>query len=174
MTDIFQKRILVPSTLATWCKRSTHWKRPWCWEKTGEEGGDRGWDWSDGIVNSVDMSLSKLWEMVEDGEAWRVRYDGETEQQWLERTWSLSQKLGRGWNLTSLSSRWITLFLVLSALQISSPAKGYSAHPFCSRGGARLLQTCLGAGDSTVKQACGNLSSLTGDQACAPYIRSKS
>ena len=96
-------------------------------DRAGEEGGDRGWDWSDGIVNSTDMSLSKLWEIVEDGEAWRVRYDGETEQQWLERTWSLSQKLGRGWNLTSLSSRWITLFLVLSALQISSPAKGYSA-----------------------------------------------
>ena len=34
------------STLATWCKEPTHWKRPWCWErlKVGGEGDDRGWD----------------------------------------------------------------------------------------------------------------------------------
>ena len=32
-------------TLATWCEKSTHWKRPWCWErlKAGELG-DRAWD----------------------------------------------------------------------------------------------------------------------------------
>ena len=34
------------STLATWCKELTHWKRPWCWEGLGAggEGDDRGWD----------------------------------------------------------------------------------------------------------------------------------
>ena len=34
------------STLASWCKELTHWKRPWCWErlKVGGEGDDRGWD----------------------------------------------------------------------------------------------------------------------------------
>ena len=25
------------STLATWCKESTHWKRPWCWEDRKQE-----------------------------------------------------------------------------------------------------------------------------------------
>ena len=32
--------------LATWCEKSTHWKRSWCWErlKVGGEGDDRGWD----------------------------------------------------------------------------------------------------------------------------------
>ena len=34
-----------PNTLATWCKEPTHWKRPWCWErsKAGGEGDNRGW-----------------------------------------------------------------------------------------------------------------------------------
>ena len=34
------------NTLATWCKRLTHWKRLWCWErlKAGGEEDARGWD----------------------------------------------------------------------------------------------------------------------------------
>ena len=34
------------NTLATWWEETTHWKRPWCWErlKAGREGDDRGWD----------------------------------------------------------------------------------------------------------------------------------
>ena len=33
-------------SLATWCEKLTHWKRPWCWErlKAGGEGDDRGRD----------------------------------------------------------------------------------------------------------------------------------
>ena len=35
----------------------------------------------DGIIDSIDMSLSKLWKMVKDREAWRAAVHGVTKSQ---------------------------------------------------------------------------------------------
>ena len=90
------------STLATWCKELTHWKRPWCCErlKAGGEGDKRGpdgwmalptgWTW-------IWASPRRWWRTGKTGMgqsmgSQRVGQDWVTDQQQVEREGSV----GRG------------------------------------------------------------------------------
>ena len=82
------------NTLATWCEKPIHWKRPWCWErlKTGREGDNRRWD--DWMASPTQWT----WVWANSGRWWRTGKPGVLQSLGLQRVrcdWATEQQSER-------------------------------------------------------------------------------
>ena len=110
-----------------------------------EGGRRRGWQrmrWLDGITGSKDMSLSKLWELVMDREAWHPADHG------VAKSWTrLSDWTELNWRNTV--KKVCPFPLLENSRPLSPPWEPQT--PFSSLGTPDFLSTCLRIGSLSTK-----------------------
>ena len=104
------------NTLATWCEELTHWKRPWCWErsKAGGERDDRGWDgWMASLIRWTWVwadSRSWWWTgrpgTLQSMGSQRVGHDWATELNWTDMETNENDS-------TTIPNQWDTVKTIL-------------------------------------------------------------
>ena len=118
------------NSLATWCEELTHWKRPWCWErvKLGRKGNERGGDGCMASSMQVWAGSGSWWwtgkpGMLQSMGLQRVRYDWETELNWISKDqfkWPVSK-------CTCFWFSWLSILIIVKNL-----AHQYSSECSCS------------------------------------------
>ena len=85
-----------------------HWKRPWWWERwEQEEKGQQRMRWLDGIIDWMDMSLSKCQKLMKDRGAWHAAVHGVTNS-WTEQRTTTTKRLFSILKILLLLFVWLT------------------------------------------------------------------